>query len=274
VSFSGVGLLLGWQNMPNEEETVLQERPVLSPVAVSAMMLATVLGQALQSDGVLPYRQRYRSLPNRVQGFSPTWTVGTFLEALVSFLEHASQSGALRGIVRPRALDQISGASTAKIDEGNLHYHSKKPDDLLLEEFFDAHRVPENLRSELVTSFCQETIRVTTLQKQIVLPDAAPKLYPNRPKGQSIVEYLRDPEGWGPFVEAGVLTRPDLLRLDPKAYRALYNAKGPLPTDVDLPTKSEALDRMVSMGNVPTPSLPRVGQTLERRRQRAARSPE
>ena len=140
-----------------------------------------------------------------------------------------------------------------------------------LRKIFDARRVPETARAELITKFQLEIVRVTDRKPKLSLPEAAPKLYAKRPKGQGIVEFLRDPEGWGPYVKAGVLTRPDLLRLDRQAYRALYNLKGPLPADVELLTKSEALDRMVSRGEVEAPSLPRVGQTLERRRQRAAK---
>lgn len=75
------------------------------------------------------------------------------------------------------------------------------------------------------------------------LPDTAPKLYADRPKGQSIIDFLRDPDGWGPYLEAKALSRPDLRRLDPQAYMALANwlrkTEHKLPPDLQIPTRSE-----------------------------------
>jgi tetratricopeptide (TPR) repeat protein len=81
---------------------------------------------------------------------------------------------------------------------------------------------------------------------KLILPERAPKLYAERPKGQSIIDFLRDPEGWGPYVAQGTLSRPDLGRFDPQAYRALaqwLHFNKVLPPDLRIPTKSEALPK-------------------------------
>ena len=93
--------------------------------------------------------------------------------------------------------------------------------------------------------------------RDLHLPDKAPSLYENRPKGQNIVDYLRDPRGWGPYVSAGIISRPDLKRLDPKAYKAVENwlLHDPLPDDLPLLKKSDVTDLIVARtptaGNLP-----------------------
>lgn len=64
---------------------------------------------------------------------------------------------------------------------------------------------------------------------------------------EGIVNYLRDPEGLGPWNEARALTRTRVRELAPKAYVALINylRKKELPEDIYVPTKSEVLDREV-----------------------------
>ena len=82
----------------------------------------------------------------------------------------------------------------------------------------------------------------------MALPEQAPELYSNKRGGwkdrETIVDFLR--RVWKPWIEAGVLTRPDLRRLDPKADRAIVNwmqTKGPLPTDLSIPTKSDIVSQ-------------------------------
>jgi hypothetical protein len=76
---------------------------------------------------------------------------------------------------------------------------------------------------------------------ELTLPEQAPKLYAKR---SNIIDFLRDPEGWGPYVKAGTLTRPDLRRLDPQAAIALDNwlRNNTLPPDIRIPKKSEVID--------------------------------
>jgi hypothetical protein len=105
------------------------------------------------------------------------------------------------------------------------------------------------------------------------LPDKAPKLYRDRPKGQNIIDFLRDPDGWGPYVASGVLSRPDLRRLDPQAYKAVENwlLSNPLPTDVQLAKKVEITDRIVAQHSNALELPTRTLAALQSRRRRHAR---
>ncbi len=111
----------------------------------------------------------------------------------------------------------------------------------------------------------------TAVAPSLTLPSSAPKLYADRSTGQSIIDFLQDPEGWGAYTAAGVLTRPDLRRLDPQAERALQNwlRNNQLPKGLNIPTKSSAITAMARAGSVPEPLIPRVGAAIARRRQRA-----
>ena len=76
------------------------------------------------------------------------------------------------------------------------------------------------------------------------LPDAPPK-YAYKPRMEGGIEkYLRD--NWADYIKAGLLSRPDLKRIDPIAYKALHNWLGKpsnqLPADLVVPTKSERID--------------------------------
>jgi hypothetical protein len=82
------------------------------------------------------------------------------------------------------------------------------------------------------------------------LPAQAPQLYKERPRDESIVEFLR--RVWRPWIEARLLSRADLRRFDPQAYTALYNWRqiGGLPEDVRLPTLREVNDRRLREGGI------------------------
>lgn len=113
------------------------------------------------------------------------------------------------------------------------------------------------------------------------LPKKAPYLYANRPEsmrtrtGDDIILYLKDPNGWGPWTSRGLLSRVDLGRYDPKALAMLkfwlHKNGSRLPEGLDVPTKSQVIDKMVSSGAIPEPQAPKVWQALARRAQRAAR---
>lgn len=111
----------------------------------------------------------------------------------------------------------------------------------------------------------------TAQSPALVLPDAPPK-YPYAPRMEGgIVKYLED--NWATYIKAGALTRPDLSRIDPKAYQALRNwlslPENQLPEHLHVPTKTEALDREIaSLGG--EDRLRRLSAALasrERRRQ-------
>ncbi|WP_374654303.1 hypothetical protein [Phenylobacterium sp.] len=80
------------------------------------------------------------------------------------------------------------------------------------------------------------------------LPDAPPK-YAYKPRMEGGIEkYLRD--NWADYIKAGLLSRPDLKRIDPPAYRSLRNwinkLGNKLPEDLQVPTKSQAIDRQIA----------------------------
>lgn len=86
-----------------------------------------------------------------------------------------------------------------------------------------------------------------TTEQTLTLPDAPPK-YPYAPRmAGGIIKYLED--NWAPYIEAGILTRPDLKRIDPEASRALrnwlYTHHGPLPHGWIIPTLAEENDRKI-----------------------------
>ncbi len=91
-----------------------------------------------------------------------------------------------------------------------------------------------------------ETLHVETVQ---CLPTEAPEIFQgNRggaKTGENIVSFLR--RVWGPWIDAGLLTRTDLRRLDKKAETGIVNwlAKDPLPDDLWIPTKKAAADALV-----------------------------
>jgi hypothetical protein len=72
------------------------------------------------------------------------------------------------------------------------------------------------------------------------LPERPAREY--RPR-ESIIDYLRAPDGFGPWLDAGALTRPLLRELSPKAYMALANwlRTNDLPADLYIPTKSDVV---------------------------------
>jgi hypothetical protein len=86
------------------------------------------------------------------------------------------------------------------------------------------------------------------------LPSEAPELYKgNRggaKGGENIVEFLR--RVWQPWIEAGVLTRSDLRRLDRKADEGVANwlRTRELPDDIRIPTKSEVIDMEYGINNL------------------------
>lgn len=77
-------------------------------------------------------------------------------------------------------------------------------------------------------------------------------------RGESIVDYIRSPEGFGPWLDAGVLSRPLIREIgwSPKAYDALANylRNKELPDDIRIPKKTEMvaeeLARTLAGGNV------------------------
>lgn len=92
------------------------------------------------------------------------------------------------------------------------------------------------------TTSAQPAFALSANGEALTLPDAPPK-YPYAPRMEGgIVKYLED--NWAPYIEAGLLARPDLNRIDPEAYQALRNwlRQNELPAHLYVPTVSEAID--------------------------------
>ena len=110
-----------------------------------------------------------------------------------------------------------------------------------------------------------------------LLPEHAPKLYVDRPKGQNIIDFLRDPDGWGPYVQKGALTRPALRQLDPDAYFALTSwlqrNDNRLPSGMTLQNRTDLVNaeaaRIAGSAGVPVTAFERVSRTLAKRRHRS-----
>ena len=122
---------------------------------------------------------------------------------------------------------------------------------------------------ELLTPVTSDAATETSATPPLQLPDKAPKLYADRPKGQNIIDFLRDPDGWGPYVAAGLLSRPDLRRLDPQAYKAVENwlLYKILPPDIHLPKKKDIVD--LDLSKIDTDEVRRTRRLLSARRRRA-----
>lgn len=84
---------------------------------------------------------------------------------------------------------------------------------------------------------------------------------------ENILDYLRSADGFGPWLEAEVLTRPLLNQMSPRAYTALtyYLRRKQLPDDIVIPTFSEALGR-ASIDTMEVREAQRVVSRASRRR--------
>ena len=177
--------------------------------------------------------------------------------------------------------DKVNAFVTLKIIEAVAEEKTReslptpKPKDrYLLKALLDSYNLTETELDSLVAVFQREIMRVLNRKAKIELPTKAPKLYVDRPQGQNIIDFLRDPKGWGPYVAAGVLTRPDLRRLDRKAYDGLTSwlQHHSLPLDMSLPSKSAVIDnaarQITAVAGVTDVTVRRVAQTLASRQRR------
>jgi hypothetical protein len=104
-----------------------------------------------------------------------------------------------------------------------------------------------------------------------------PQYYRDRPMAgktgsrESIVEFL-ERVWYDPYIKSGVLTRPDLRRLDGQAEMALANwlrvAGNELPAHLRIPTKKQSIDRQLShVGREDIRQAQRLARALQRRRE-------
>ncbi len=137
---------------------------------------------------------------------------------------------------------------------------------------------PNILQERMLLRSLFEAAERRTPDPVLALPETAPKLYASRPKGQTIIEFLRDPDGWGPYVRAGRLSRPEFRHLDPQGEMALRNwlRTNKLPDDMHIPTKVETIDARLESEPTDEASLIESRRLLaakHRRQQNAARGP-
>ena len=84
----------------------------------------------------------------------------------------------------------------------------------------------------------------------------------------TVIEFLE--HGWpAKFIAAGLLTRPDFRRIDPKAEQALKNwvreTKQLPPDHLHIPTKSESIDRILAENPEKLREARRLARAHERR---------
>jgi hypothetical protein len=94
----------------------------------------------------------------------------------------------------------------------------------------------------------------------------------HRARGVNIVQFLEEPTGWFPLIQAGAVDLRTLRERDPTATTAIANyTRGgrKLPPHLHLPTKSEVIDQAVAAIGIDSANLPvRLEWALRRRAQR------
>jgi hypothetical protein len=133
------------------------------------------------------------------------------------------------------------------------------------------HKVASEEKCEaLVDDLCAK-IELPALR----LPDEAPMKYEDRKEGHNIIDFLLDPDGWGKYVKAGLLTRVELGRRDRTAYNALarWLKSNELPDGVSIPKKSEVTDQLVRQHPNPSERPAHLMWTERSRRRRANAAP-
>lgn len=118
-----------------------------------------------------------------------------------------------------------------------------------------------------------ETSTQSSVQREELpqeLPEKAPAIYADRhDKAQTIIDFLKI---WKPWMDAKLLTRRDLRRLDPSADRAVerWIAKHPLPSEFYLPTVRQINDAILQADPSAIASSPRLAQIIAGRLRRQA----
>ena len=162
------------------------------------------------------------------------------------------------------------------IDDRAIHYNSDtNPEFILL--VADAFRVGQ-MSAHLAAESEQRNHSPVTSKPDLTLPATAPELYVGnrggKKGGENIVAFLR--RVWMSWIEAGVLTRPDLRRLDPKADIAITNwvAKKPWPDDLLIPSKADVTEKLADSAIIPEDiaQVIRAKRALQERRNYALRN--
>jgi hypothetical protein len=122
--------------------------------------------------------------------------------------------------------------------------------DALEKSFLDKYFEQSKLNGTSITK--EEFQRVVEAQAEVMFMEAELERLGEAPERKfvpykdNIIEFLLADDGWAPWNKAGLLSKPRLKEHDPKAYRALFNFKGPLPKGLKLYTQRELTDRLVA----------------------------
>ncbi|WP_338720756.1 hypothetical protein [Devosia sp. XK-2] len=123
--------------------------------------------------------------------------------------------------------------------------------ELIVEHFGCSEKYAEQAEA-LVVEFMQSNARGARQFPEELTPLElleSPPRYNYTPRMDGGIErYLRD--NWQTYIQKGLLTRPDLKRIDRSAYYALNNylKRGrKLPGDISVPDRSEAIDREIGV---------------------------
>jgi ankyrin repeat protein len=110
----------------------------------------------------------------------------------------------------------------------------------------DAGKAPQEVSESEPQRQENRTLAALQSAVSLQLPDAIPNNEKYKPR-QGVIEFLE--KGWpAPYIKAGVLSRPDLHRLDPNASMALRNflRKGTLPDHLRIPERGERTKQLAA----------------------------
>lgn len=100
------------------------------------------------------------------------------------------------------------------------------------------------------------------------LPAKAALLYKDRPeKSQNIVDFLLDKRWWGTWTSVGALSRPAFRAYDKGGYDCLrvWIHKHGKPAHLDMPDRSQIIDRIIAAGPTSEAEIARVGGAVRAR---------
>jgi hypothetical protein len=122
------------------------------------------------------------------------------------------------------------------IKKGNLYNNHVNNDDIIFE-----FKVPSSISEEFRKIAERERARLIRKAQAQSLPNRPLREYV--PRKDDIIDYLQSDKGFGPWLQRGLLTRPLIRELSPKAYMALANylRHSELPDGLSIPTKSETV---------------------------------
>ncbi len=140
-----------------------------------------------------------------------------------------------------------------------------------------AHRVATGKDHDATLAELKQVAAKAAANNVPPLPKKAPMLYKDRPdKSQTVVDFLRDDRAWGKWTSAGALSRPSLKKYDIACYDALrvWVQKHGMPADLDIPTKSQVIDRLITSGTNSEVDIARIASAIRSRvSRRNARQP-